>query len=144
MIYRVTELLLRITLSLVVPQLKCLSWIFWAMCDLCYFVLLGVREWHPMWHFFPRLCLCSVQVFFFVCETPPLLFVLSCLWLYRRLWDFSSWFRAALHKGRKGRARLVLIFLWSPFWDCITMLFCSHSNCSQGFSNILIFALSTR
>ena len=49
-----------------------------------------------------------MQVFFFVCETPPLLFVLSCSWLYRRRWDSSSWFRAALDKI--GRAWLVLIF----------------------------------
>ena len=55
-----------------------------------------------MWYFFPRLCLCSVQVFFFVCET------LSCSWLYRRRWDSSSWFRAAFHKI--GRAQPVLIF----------------------------------
>ena len=61
-----------------------------------------------MWYFFPHLCLCSVQVFFFVCETPPLLFVLSCSWLYRRRWDSSSWFRAAFYKI--GRAQPVLIF----------------------------------
>ena len=42
-----------------------------------------------MWYFFPRLCLCSVQIFFFVCGTPHLFFFfLRCSWLYRRRWDF--------------------------------------------------------
>ena len=59
-----------------------------------------------MWYYFPRLCLCSVQVFFFVCETPPLLFVRSCLWLYRRRLrrppvDLPTCIRA--HRAKRSR-----------------------------------------
>ena len=107
MIYRVTELL-KTHAKFSGVSVEMFVWFFWVTCDLCYFfVLLSVKNASHV-VLFPRLCLCSVQVFFFVCETPPLLFVLSCSWLYRRRWDSSSWFRAAFQKI--GRAEPVLIF----------------------------------
>ena len=77
-------------------------------CAILFFWVL--ESGSPCGTFFHAFVSVQSRFFFFVCETPPLLFVLSCLWLYQRRRDFSSWFRAALHKGRQGRARLVLIF----------------------------------
>ena len=98
---------LRFTLSLVVSLSwnVCLNFLSNVLLVL-FFVLLSVKNGIPCGTFFHAFVSVQSSFSFFVCETPPLLFV--CSWLYRRRWESSSRFRAAFYKI--GHAQPVLTF----------------------------------